>query len=362
MGDVIRVLITGAGAPGTTGTIWSLINNEDMQDFYIVGCDTNSNAVGKELCDDFYKVYSPAYHGFSMYEANLKDLIEDHKIDVIIPQTTDEVSALSCMHTAFAPVKIVCSLGNATSLVNNKWSLIKTASNLGVPCPRTYYVRNSHELEGACFELGYPNNEVVIKPSIGNGSRGVRIVSAKVPSCEEFFTEKPDGMRCSLTHISKVLTSKGKSQFLNRTLLVQEYLPGAEYTVDVYQDDDVTVTIPRRRDKIVNGISFENTVEMRQDIIKYSTILAQNIPGLQYCFGFQFKLSSNGEPKLLECNPRVQGTMIVSTLAGYNMIYNAVLKSLGREITKGFSIADGMKFKRVWGGVCINAQNNYVRF
>ena len=40
---------------------------------------------------------------------------------------------------------------------------------------------------------------------------------------------------------------------------------------------------------------------------------------LRYAFGFQFI----GD-KLLECNPRVQGTMIASTYAGCNIIYSAV--------------------------------------
>jgi carbamoyl-phosphate synthase large subunit len=48
---------------------------------------------------------------------------------------------------------------------------------------------------------------------------------------------------------------------------------------------------------------------------------------LKYAFGFQFKGG-----KLLECNPRVQGTMMASTFAGANIIYSAVKYALGEEV------------------------------
>jgi len=70
-----------------------------------------------------------------------------------------------------------------------------------------------------------------------------------------------------------------------------------------------------KRDLIRTGITFNGTLEERKDIIEWSTKLAEEI-GLEYCFGFQYKLDEKGVPKMLESNPRVQGTMVAATIGG----------------------------------------------
>ena len=41
---------------------------------------------------------------------------------------------------------------------------------------------------------------------------------------------------------------------------------------------------------------------------------------LKYAHGFQFKENKNGVPQIIESNPRIQGTTVLSTLAGANII------------------------------------------
>jgi len=127
----------------------------------------------------------------------------------------------------------------------------------------------------------------------------------------------------------------------------------------MYKSKDSEVVIPRSRDVIRSGISFQTTVDMkREDISLYSSKLAASL-GLNYCFGFQFKLDDNGVPKILESNPRVQGTMVASTMAGFNMIYLAVMQALGEECNVAdYSIKDGTCFKRSWGGIGIDVEGN----
>ncbi|MCH8328890.1 MAG: ATP-grasp domain-containing protein, partial [Nanoarchaeota archaeon] len=99
-------------------------------------------------------------------------------------------------------------------------------------------------------------------------------------------------------------------------LLVQEYIHGGtgygsgiEYTVDCWRGDIGTCYVPRIRQKIRSGITFDTCIDMRQDIIDYSSKLANHL-NLKYCFGFQFIIGKKGIPYLIECNPRVQGTMV----------------------------------------------------
>ncbi len=134
-----------------------------------------------------------------------------------------------------------------------------------------------------------------------------------------------------------------------------EFYPGPEYTVDVYRSPITgkIVAVPRRRDVIRSGITFEGTVMEKRDLIKMAKRLAEGI-GMVYSFGFQFKLDERGAPKLLESNPRVQGTMIAAVMAGANMIAWSVEEALGRKLDlEGVQIKWGLKFKRYWGGIGI---------
>ena len=73
---------------------------------------------------------------------------------------------------------------------------------------------------------------------------------------------------------------------------------------------------------------------------------------LAYAFGFQFKRDREGTPKVLECNPRVQGTMVTSTVAGANVVYSAVKHALGEQVPGDeLDPSWDCSFYRYWGGV-----------
>jgi len=77
--------------------------------------------------------------------------------------------------------------------------------------------------------------------------------------------------------------------------------------------------------------------------------------GLKYCYGFQYKKgAADGVPKILECNPRVQGGMAVVALAGANIIMGAVLVALGQDCDFGWHVKDGTVMQRYWGMIGVN--------
>ena len=61
------------------------------------------------------------------------------------------------------------------------------------------YANSIDELMVAINELGYPDKPVVIKPAIGNGDRGIRILNSNKDEFDLLFNEKPKGdLYCSL--------------------------------------------------------------------------------------------------------------------------------------------------------------------
>ncbi|MEM2175059.1 MAG: ATP-grasp domain-containing protein [Candidatus Micrarchaeia archaeon] len=345
MVDLISVVVTGAGAPGIVGTIYSLRHNPDNRRFKIISTDIRDNVVGKYLSDSFYRV-PPAES--PDYVEVMKSIVIKEKALVILPQTTREVEALSKNLNEFdrIGVKVVVSGYDTIKIANDKFLLLEKAKELGIPYPLYYLVSSEKELLEALNSLNYPSNKVVVKPRISNGMRGLRILTEDSWDVERFLSEKPEGIEINLNNLLSILRNG-----IFPELLVMEYLNGEEYTVDVFRNNSGIIAIPRLRSAIRSGITFEALVDLREDLIVYSEKLADAL-GLRYCFGFQFKFSKEGIPKLLECNPRIQGSMVVSKFANFNMIYYSVMEALGCKIDlKEVHIYNGIRFVRYWGGI-----------
>jgi len=340
--DDLTVLITGIGAPGGKGTLYSLEKNSDRRKIKTVGIDIKDSVVGKYLCDKFYQVPRPNVYSFI---PTLMDICEKEQVDVILPQVTAELETLAAHESEFEKkeIHIAISTEKCIKLANNKYELMKTSSAIGVPTPSCHLVNNLNQLEKRARRLGYPEKPVVIKPPISHGMIGFRILDESEDKRKTFFTDKPEGLRIRMEELD----------FLGEVfpeLVVMEYLPGTEYTVDLLSDKKRTiVVVPRRRDAIRTGITFEGTVEKDIEIIDYSTKLTEGI-GLEYAYGLQFKRDEDGIAKILECNPRIQGTMVLSTLAGANIIYGAVKLALG-EGSPEYDVKWGTRLLRYWGGV-----------
>jgi len=352
MNNALRILITGVGAPGIMGTVYSLKNNYDKRQIYLVGTDINVDAVGKYFCDRFYDL--PAANDEDNYlEALLKICIKE-KIKVVIPQNTRELLILAGNTQKFIDIgtQVLVSSFEAIKNANDKYELMTICKTCGVPVADFMLAADSKKLDNAVKELGWPEKKIVVKPPSSNGQRGVRIIDEKRDLKKAFYNEKPSSLYTTLNDLKKVLGSTFPE------LIVTEYLPGEEYTVDIIRKGKLMTVIPRKRDLIRSGITFNGSVENNLEIINYSKKLAENL-NLEYCFGFQFKLDENNIPKILESNPRVQGTMVLSTIAGANIIFSSVKLLLGEKIPE-FNIDWNSKIFRYWGGVGLYKGNSFV--
>jgi carbamoyl-phosphate synthase large subunit len=337
------VLVTGSGAPGFPGTCYSL--REAAADVTVVGTDARTHHAGRYFADDFQQV--PLAEDEDFVPA-LLEVCRRGDVDVVVPQVTRELPVLADARSAFeeAGTPVVVSDPSTVELANDKHRLAGVAQSLGVPTPETHQAETGEQLERAATSLGYPAEPVVVKPPVSNGSRGVRILDATRDRKRAFYEEKPDGRYATLDGVRETLGEAFPP------LLVMEYLPGEEYTVDAFRPRDgetATTVVPRRRDSVKAGISFGATPVDDADMVAHSRALASEL-GLTGAFGFQFKADADGNPCLLECNPRVQGTMVTSTVAGANVVAAAVRDALGESVSP-MTPAWGVRFLRYWGGV-----------
>lgn len=345
---MVTVLLTGAGAPGTRGTLYALRENPDRRPVRIVGVDAKADCVGRYLVESFSTVPNPEDDG---YLDALIDICVRESVDIVVPQTTREIELLSDKHGALAQrgIRTMVSDARAIHLANNKWRLLQEFEALGLPVPKYTIATSQAELRAAAEQLGYPNVPIVVKPPVSNGMRGVRVLREDAWDVRRFLSEKPSGLEISLDELLAIL-GRGNAW---PPLLVTEFLPGTEYTVDLFMGSQTQTAIPRKRVAIRSGITFESLIELREDLCDFSIRAAQRI-GLRYAVGFQYKLDAEGVPKVLESNPRVQGTMVASVFSGINVIWLSVRELLGEAPASIEPAAEDGRFYRFWGGIAVN--------
>lgn len=333
------------GAPGTRGTIFALKRNNDGVTIRVIGIDIKKDVVGKYWVEKFHTVPPPEDE---RYVNTINDICRRESVNVIIPQTTRETAKLSRVIDQ-VEAKVTVAKDSSIETANNKYKLLMTCQKLGIPVPSSRLISSADELRDAARELGYPKDPVVVKPPVSFGSRGFRILrEGSSWNAKRFISEKPSVSELSLEELISILTRGEKLDFPQ--LMVLDFLPGDEYSVDAFLGEKVSVAIPRLRKEIVNGISFRTSLEYRRDIME-GTLKAAHELGLRYAFGFQFKLDSQGVPKVLECNPRVQGTMAASVFSGVNVIWMAVREAINAPVTTIPERFAESEFYRYWGGL-----------
>ena len=140
-----------------------------------------------------------------------------------------------------------------------------------------------------------PSYPVFIKPSVGQGSEGARIIKNKFHLKEALA----EGIEYSIC----------------------EYLPGEEFTVDCFTDihGALRAVSPRSRDRIRAGIAVRSHNIPLDD--KISAIADDINKSLEFngAWFFQLKENTNGEYRLMEIAPRIAGTMGLTRSLGINM-------------------------------------------
>lgn len=317
--------MTGAGAPGAAGIIKCLLQDESVQ---LTVADADENALGKYLHPQFVKI--PKAEDSTFVE-ELLSLCQNKHIAVILPLVTRELFPLSQHRQQFAEVgtKVLVSAHPAIQIANNKAACYRFLQQANIPVPAFRLVTTTEEFMHAAVELGYPQKPFCFKPCVANGSRGFRIVTNDINEADLLFLSKPYNPYITYPHALTILSSQPFPP-----LVLTEYLPGEEYSVDCLANHGKTViAVPRLRRKMINGISVQGKFVQDEAIIHYCAAMIEAV-GLHGNIGIQAKRSKEGSPLLLEINPRVQGTIVSALGAGVNLPLLAVRQELGLEVKK----------------------------
>ena len=139
---------------------------------------------------------------------------------------------------------------------------------------------------------GYP---VFIKPAVGQGSQGARMIKDR-------------------SHLEEAL-SEGQEY------TICEYLPGEELTVDCFTDrhGSLLVVSPRSRERIRAGIAVRSrNLPLTEELQSIAEDINRRL-SFNGAWFFQVKKNAAGQFRLLEIAPRIAGTMGLTRNLGINM-------------------------------------------
>ena len=337
----LNVLITAAGnvfMPGTT----ACIKKNGERNIRLVGADLNRDETILRMCDAAYAV--PRGNDPSYIDV-LFDICRKEKIDVLLPIMSVELNALAENRKRFEEIgtKVSVSDTEPLAIANNKRRLLDFMTENALPCAKYYAVHSIKEIEEAVRCLGYPKKRVCVKATDGSGSRGFRILDESVSRFDAFINEKPTSGTICLSELISILEEAEHFP----ELLVMEYLPGAEYSVDLLADHGKCLFTCCRK-----SLRMENSIMLEAEIVNNSAVntlceKTTKLLGLDGNIGFDLRERADGTPVIMECNPRITAGVPFFELAGVNLPYLCIKKLLGEELPRQ-DLEYGKIIKRRW--------------
>lgn len=258
------------------------------------------------------------------------------KIDYVFPIRTGDVAALVTHYDELKFKALIPTTNvNKLEMLNDKFMLMCLLEELKLPHPLFTKFTNVEEFDICANriiqKLEDIDDKVVIKPRKTSGSRGMRIVSLSMDNdakWDQFINKKPSE-NIYMTKKQLIATAGWTRTF---DMIMMEYLSGDEFTVDcLCNKGELLMTTIRKRIATDGGISSKAVIVHNinyPDIMKACKEIVKNL-NLSYNVGFQFKCDSRGIPKMIECNPRLQGTTCLSLEAGRDFIYGSIMIAEG---------------------------------
>lgn len=351
----ITVLITGVGAPGAPGIIKCLKKNGE-RNIRLIGVDMNEYANGRKLIDGFYTGYAAKDDRFL---ARILEICSREKVDVVMPLVTKELELFSENSDLFAEkgIRVAVAENDSLHIANNKGLLFNAMKKNGMSVPRFYLASDFPGVSTAIDELGYPDVPVVVKPVFGNGSRGTRILPAKESMWDEFFNNKPNPYYMSKGELISVLAEKP----MIPEMMIMEYLPGTEYSVDILADHGKSKYLVCRKGlNVVSSIMVDSVIVEDTKIAETCRKVVELL-GLDGNIGFDMKENSTGDAMVMEINPRLTAGVVACAAAGVNMPYLRIKQLLGENLPDCMPQL-GFMMQRRYGEVFFDRDGNEIEW
>jgi len=224
---------------------------------------------------------------------SINEIIKKYNIDFIIP-AHDSVVLKLAQNEKYLLSPIITSCLNTCIICRSKMKTYEKFDGI-IQVPKIYKKNQ------------YSQFPIFLKPDVGQGSKGTQ----KVNKYEdvEFYLKK------------------------DNSLLILEYLPGKEYTIDCFTNrkGELMFAEGRERCRISNGISVNSKFIQNKNFQKIANIINKTL-SFQGAWFFQVKERFDGELVLMEIAPRIAGTMELFRVMGVNFIELSLFDKMNIDV------------------------------
>jgi carbamoyl-phosphate synthase large subunit len=288
-----RVLVTGAGTPAAVAFMQSAADI----DVELWASDSNRYAAGLFLVPSARRVLLPPAKSPEFAE-RLLIVSQALAIDVIVPMLDDELLPIASIRSRLAAARIgvLTSPGHVVASCLDQWLLVQTCLRHGVPVPRTKLLDRPMALRGFArpftirrrVHAGWGDSTVVGEHSVAP-------------------TVRLDG-----SHI------------------LQEYLTGEEYSIDVlaYSNGHVAAVVPRTRRRTHSGIAVAGSTLVDPELEDLGRCTARALQ-LRSVASIQARRDQAGTARVIEVCPRFPSGMPLTIASGVDMPALALSDALG---------------------------------
>jgi carbamoyl-phosphate synthase large subunit len=223
----------------------------------------------------------------SEFIGELAELCRDIEVDVLVPGVDEELLPIAYARAHVAPDVLLPPASFVETHLDKLTSQARLKS-LGIPVPATEPLPVRRSVSFPC----------IVKPRRGRGSRDVAIVRSE------------DELRA---HV--LLCRRPAEDFI-----VQELLPGQEYTVTMVSDrDGVLRAVVPVKVEMKRGITLRARTD-RDDAVTAACVAIHAAAPVAGCFNIQLVKSAAGDVRPFEVNPRISTTMCLALAAGIDFI------------------------------------------
>jgi hypothetical protein len=288
----INVLIFPAGAENALEIYYSLRFNIHLNVFGASGKPDHAKFIYPEdhYIEGNYYISDPGFI------ENFNQMLKKYSIDVVIP-THDTIALFMAENRQHISSKIIVSNEHTARICREKSLTYDLFAEKGF-CPRIY--KQPADIRD------FP---VFLKPNRSEGSKGA-----------------------SIAHSMEAVVAKLSSA---PDLLICEYLPGQELTVDCFSNRhrELLFVGPRTRERVQIGISFHSeSVVLTEEIKKIAETINERLE-FRGAWFFQIKKDEESHYKLLEISARQAGTMALYRQLGVNFALLSIFDAMDAEVS-----------------------------
>ncbi len=277
----------------------------------VFAADASTTAPTSKFCDAF-EIVPPI--ASSAYIDSLLKICLRRGVDILIPTIDTELPAIAAAKPRFEAAGVLVNISSekVVEICNDKFKTSRFFAENSIPAPK-FYACPAREIPSAQFPL-------FVKPADG------------ASSINAFRADTPEELKFFANYVPNAL--------------VEEFVAGVEYSVDVFCDETAApiTIVPRRRIAVRAGEILRGRTERDADVIDASRKLVAALKPFGH-ITLQCIKNSRGV-FFIEVNPRFGGGVPMSIMAGADSLANLVKLKRGEKLAYSEDWRDALTFSR----------------